>query len=163
MPTPVFETIAVKLKQRLESISIANGYALTVDGVTRPIRLNNFEPANYHVRLTQGDTNINRTHTAFGNPVGMAWDIPFLIAGEIRPSEDLTTSIDEQRNEFWAEIVKAITTPNDTWHNFDGYALNTEMQDIRNYTEPDGGAAGFRFTLIVTTRVSELDPYVLRV
>lgn len=162
MPVPVFESIATALKIRLESIDTANGYLLTVDGVTRPIRLNDFEPVSYHILLTQGDLSPNDALTCIGNPIGKAWNLPFTINGELRPSEEDIVSLDELRNTFAAEVIKAITAPGN-WHQFGGFAINSEFLEIKNYTESDGGVAGFRMGLMVMTRVSETNPYEVRV
>jgi hypothetical protein len=161
MATPVSEQIVLKIKQRLQLIDEDSGYETTVAGtVVRPPRIWSGNPEDYQVVVTQGAMQINDELSHPGNPPATAWNMPIVIFGELRPSEDNTTAIDTLINEFASDAVKAICTPASSWYNWDSLAINTIIDNV----EPIVGeeACGFKLEMTVIYRVTENDPYQVR-
>ena len=83
--------------------------------------------------------------------------MPFEIVGLLMPSESSTDKIDTLRNQFAADCIKAISTPQASWHNWDGLAILSVISDIDDITQEE--SSGFKLTLTVTFRVTENNPY----
>lgn len=161
MATPVNEQIVLKIKQRLQLIDEDSGYETTVAGtVVRPPRIWTGNLEDYQVIVTQGTLAINDELSHPGNPPATAWNLPIVIFGELRPSEDNTTAIDTLINEFAADAVKAICTPASSWHNWDSLAIDTRIDNVEPIVAED--ACGFKMELTVIYRVTENDPYTVR-
>ena len=161
MATAVSEQIAVVVKTRLALITTANGYENTVSSVDRPTVKGVPSPEDYQIVLTQGDIIRNAEHSKPGSPPATAWDMPFVIPAILRPSEEDTTASDTLKNQFWGDVIKAITnaTP---WHTFGGLAFNAMYGDVRNYQADDGSSAGFQLDLLVQFRTDENNPFTAR-
>jgi len=160
MAAPVSETIAALVKTRLAAVTTTNGYEVTVDGVTRPVKLDESKTAKHlHVIVTQGDAVRFPALDCPGNPPAIAWSIPFIVAGITRPSEEHTDPIDKWRNVFWADMVKGLTNAT-AWHNWNQNAIDTLFGDVVPFEED--GTAGVQFPVIVTYRHDENDPYTAR-
>ena len=161
MATSVAEQIAVIVKTRLGLISTTSGYETTTSGVKRPTQIATFRPEDYQIILTQGDITPNDEYSRPGNPPAQAWDMPFVIAAILRPSDESTTASDTLKNQFWADCVKALTnaTP---WHTFGGLAFNSKIGPVENYQSDDGSGSGFKLELMVQFRVDETNPYTAR-
>jgi hypothetical protein len=150
--TPVIELISEVIKYRLESVEL-------VDSVTRPKQINSEPCGDKKITLTQGSRTLNRELSCPGNPPAVAIDQVFVIAGELRPSEESEDSIDTFRNLFESQIRKALTTP-PNWHSMDGYAIDSEIGAARKYQSDSGSAV--MIDLLVRYRHSELDDTVQR-
>ena len=152
MSTPIIELIAEVIKGRLETVEL-------VDTVTRPRRINSESAGDRKITLTQASRTINRELSCQGNPTGVAFDQVFVIAGELRPSEESEDSIDTLRNLFESQIRVALTEPSN-WHTMDGYAIDSEIGASRKYISDSGAAV--LIDLLVRYRHSELDDTVQR-
>ena len=162
MATAISEQIAVKVKTRLGLINTDSGYETTTTGVIRATRQGDFQPKDYQIIVTQGTITRNEELSHPGNPPATAYDMPFQIAGVLRPSDDNATAADTLKNQFWGDCVKALTTGT-AWYNWDGLAINTAPPtDVEDYQAEDGAAVGFRFILTVTFRTDENDPFTAR-
>lgn len=161
MATAVSERIAAVVATRLGLISTGAGYETTTSGVERPTVKGGFSPDDYQIVLTQGDITPDPELSHPGNPPATAWVMPIIIAGILRPSESDTTASDTLKNQFWADVVKAVTnaTP---WHTFGGLAINAAFGAVQNYQADDGSSSGFKVELLVTYRTDENDPYTVR-
>lgn len=146
---PVIEQIA-------ELIALRLGLVIGADTVTRPLRIN-VEPAgDCKITLTQGAKTKNERLSCPGNPPIVAWNQIFIIAVELRPSELDSTAIDTLRNQFEAEIRRALTMDGD-WYRFNGLAINAEIGAARSYSSE--ASAGVKVDLLVQYRHPENDAY----
>ena len=161
MAIAVNEQIVLKIKQRLQLIDEDSGYETTVAGtVVRPPRIWSGNLQDYQIIVTQGTLNVNDDLSHPGNPPATAWNMPIVIFGELRPSEDSVTAIDSLINEFAADAIKAICTPASSWYNWDALAIDTRMENVEPIVSED--ACGFKIELTVIYRVTENDPYTVR-
>lgn len=161
MATSVAEQIAVKVRTRLLLIDEDSGYETTAAAVERPRRVATFTPKDYNLILTQGNLSVVPELSHPGNPPATAWLLPFTIAGTLMPSSEVTTAVDTLKNQFWSDVVKALTNAT-SWHNWDGLAINSEISGVEDFQASDGSGAGFKVTLDVTFRTDEDDPYTVR-
>lgn len=160
MATPISEQIAAKIATRLAGITVANGYELTVSEVARPLRYDGFRPQNNQLIVTQGNLTRNDELSAPGNPPATAYDLEFTIAGLLMPTESSTSKIDTLRNTFAADTIKAICTPQASWHNWDTLAINSTISQVEDIATEE--SSGFKLTLTVTFRTTENNPYQSR-
>lgn len=153
MPEPVIEQIAEALKERLESITVANGYAFDVTSVIRATKTDETDPAHLTLWITQGDEEPNDGIAYPGNPPAVGWDVPFTLSLVV---SDDSYSVDQWRNIGKAAIEKAIKSPNN-WHNWEGLAIDTMIEASAPHTEDDG--TSIKLTVVVSYRTPENDPY----
>jgi hypothetical protein len=150
--TPISEQIIQLLYERLELSGVAVG------GVIRPTQTGGFQPKDYQIIITQGSKSPNDDLSYPGNPPAVAWDWPISIAAIVRQSEDDLTAIDTLKNQFCADVSKAITTGSQWW-NWNNLAIDTKISDITDYQASDGSGSGCELTVTITYRVAEDDPY----
>lgn len=168
MALPVAERIAVKVRERLLLIDERNDYETTVSdiggggGVIRPTRVGGIQPLDWQLVVTQGDATRNDQLSMPGNPPATAWNLPFIIAGHLRPSEMSETPIDTLRNQFWADVVRAICVPTASWYTWDSLAIDSMVSGVREVVSEENTTCGFHLTLSVTYRTDENDPYTVR-
>lgn len=162
MALPISEQIAVKVKTRLQELTVANGYETEASGVVRPTRLGGFVPRDYLIVITQLDAKHNLPLSCPGNPPAKAWDVQFVVAGLLKTSETITTAIATLKNTFSADVQKALCDPAASWHNWDGLALNSNVGEVIETAAEDGSLVGFHTILTITYRTDEADPYTLR-
>lgn len=161
MATPISEQIALKVKQRLQLIDEGSGYETSVEGtVVRAPRIWEGNLKDYQIIVSQGPLSYNEELSHPGNPPAAAWDLPFVIVGELRPSEDDTTALDTLANEFSSDIFRSICTPQASWHNWDGLAINTQFGSVEIINADE--MAAVRVEITVTYRVDEINPYTVR-
>jgi hypothetical protein len=158
---PVIEIIARKIVTRLEAIQVANGYNVNVSKVIRPKKVDENTNEDYQIRIIQADSERMPEMDCAGNPPAVAYNQPFEIEGIMLPSDTTTKSADEFRNEFSADITKALTTPA-TWWNWDGLAFNSGVMPPELKADDGGGVIGVKIVLNVMYRTSENDPYTAR-
>jgi hypothetical protein len=157
----VAEQIAAKVRTRLTAISTVNGYETTASQVIRPKRIETLEPRSYTIIIKQGDLTPNAGISCAGNPPAIGWNFPFEIVGIIRQSEKDITSQDTYKNQFHADVVKAICSPTD-WHNWDGLAVNSMIGGVDDFQSGEGEDSAFIVQLTVMFRHDENDPYSVR-
>ena len=161
MATAISEQIALKVSQRLQAISTVSGYETTTNGsVIRAARIWDGHLQDYQITVTQTSLTINEAMSHPGNPPATAWDLVFTVFGELRPSDTDNVSFDALCNEFGSDIVKSLTVPAASWHNWDGLAINTVFNTVEHITGEELGGVKIEFT--VTYRVDETNPYNLR-
>jgi hypothetical protein len=160
MPTAVSEQILQKIATRLASITVAGGYEVTVSEVVRPTRYGGFRPQHLQLVVTQGNLTKNEELSAPGNPPATAWDMEVVIAGLLMPLESATDKIDALRMQFSSDVIKAICTPQASWHNWDTLAIDTVVGSVDDVTTEE--ASGFKVTITVTYRTTENNPYQSR-
>ena len=148
----VVERIAEEIRDRL----IASGIAVSV---TRPKLIDGEPVGNHKITVTQTDRTYNEELSCPGNPPAIAFDQTFLIAGELRPSEDAADSIDTLINAYESEIRRAITSVPD-WHKFNGLAIDAQLNDTQKYTSDTAEAV--HVNLLVRYRHNENDDTVVQ-
>ena len=90
-----------------------------------------------------------------------AWvGVALSVAGLLMPTESSTSKIDTLRNTFAADTIKAICTPQASWHNWDTLAIDTKVGDVTDITTEE--SSGFKLSLTVTFRTTENNPYQSR-
>jgi len=149
---PVVEQIAAQVRLRLAATQ-------NTSGAVRPGKIAAFRPRDYQIVVTQEENEPNFELSYPGNPPAQAYDATFLIAGELRPSDYSNEALDKLRNQFHADVVKAITQPA-LWHNWLGLAVDTRLGTVEPYQ--DEASSGFQMRLVITYRVSENNPYQVR-
>jgi len=160
MAVAISEQIALKVKQRLQLIDAEDGYETTVAGtVVRPTRIWKLSPQDYQLIFVQGQLERNPELSLPGNPPATAWNLPFTITGQIRPSEDDTTPVDALCNEFAADVIKALTDASD-WYHWDSLAIDSMLSNVEHFVTDE--MSGFRLVVNVVFRTPENDPYTVR-
>lgn len=160
MALPVSEQILQAIRTRLLLIDEDDDYEVTVSDVVRPTRIAGHVPDDW--QLTVSLVSIAESEPDFrpGNPPAIAWLMEVLIMGELRPSEEDATPVDTYRSTFQADIVKAITSVGNDWHNWSNLAIDTTYGPAETIETESGSAIGV--TLTVLFRTDENDPYTAR-
>jgi len=149
MATPIIETIAAAIQTQLETITVGNGYSVTVADVVRPTRKSGEDnaPGNNIIYLTQGecrDADSDQTPHMF-----KAWLQTFNIDCYIRPSESVTTAYDTLKNAFRSDVEKCIMSNR-------SFSLSDCTSFIRAPKQLDDGIS---VQIEVYYRTLETDPY----
>lgn len=159
MATAISEQIAVIVRSRLAAISTGSGYETTISGgAIRPTKLGGFQPKDYQVVVTQGTQEQIPELSHPGNPPAVAWNLPFNVSAILRPSDELNTAMDTLRNEFAADVVKALNTGS-AWWTFGGLAINSTIGAITSFEPAEGSSGGFNIILNVIFRTDENNPF----
>lgn len=160
MALPVSEQILQAIRTRLLAIDVADNYEVTVSDVVRPTRIAGHSPEDW--QLTVDLVTISESEENFrpGNPPAIAWLMEVMIMGELRPSETDTTPIDTYRATFQADIVRAITSTGNDWHNWGNLAIDTTFGSAETIETESGSAIGV--AMAVLFRTDENDPYTAR-
>lgn len=164
MSDPIPERIAAVIVTRLENITTANGYQITVDDVVRPDRQAvDYTPKNYLILVEQSDDVPVPELDIPGNPPAIASAVTFNIIGLNRQSDrpGTPTPVSTGDNKLSASIRKAICNAAD-WHHFDNLSLNAAFGVAQPVSSQTGDHAGITIPLVVTYRYSETDPYTVR-
>lgn len=163
---PVIERIALEIVERLERITIANGFTFDVSRVVRNDRMGTANsPEHLMMEVVQGDSQYNSDLMHPGNPPAIAWDTTFNIHCYVRESTRLETDVATTSNEMVAAVIMAITTPETsptTWYQMGGNAIICDFESSQPFSPNDGSHAGATVPLLVTHRQSENDPYEVR-
>lgn len=148
------------VKDILDEVETRMGNTTGVTDVQRPIRHKLGENAHKIINITYQDIEPDTDLNHVGNPPANAYVLPVVCAAVIMPDEtDETTTIDELVSDFYAEMVKAITSNgSDNWHTFDDNAINAEIGPQLEYNPGDDAAHGCQFITRITYRVAESDP-----
>jgi len=160
--TPVVSRISDEIFARLQELVAGTTGAYEFINVIRPTKLATYTPQHGLIVLTRGEVVRVPELDCPGNPPSIAWQQTFLIRVHIAPSERDETPVEVYEDVAEAEIHKAIRNNVATWHTFDGNAINAGFGPQMTATA-DGGYDGIAIPLIVTYRVTEGDPYEVRV
>lgn len=160
MAVPIAEQIAAKVRLRLLNIDEDSGYETTAENVIRPARINRNTPRDYQIIVTQGVVERNEELSCPGNPPATCWNLPVFVSGQLRQSDRSTEAIDNLRNEFYSDCIKAICQPQASWHQWDGLAIDTRIGSIEDVINED--SAGFKLDMIIMFRTDEGNPYNFR-
>ena len=148
MTEPVNERIVANVRSRM---------AVAFSTAVRSAQIATWQPKDLVVVVSHGDPVPNAELSYPGNPPVIAYDMPVIVAGIVKPSDDETTAIDTFKNRMGADIIAAATNATN-WHQWGGLAINTTLGQIESYTEETGGRCGVMVTFLVTYRVPENDP-----
>jgi hypothetical protein len=148
MTEPVNERIVANVRSRM---------AAAFSTAVRSAQIATWQPKDLVVVVSHGDPVPNAELSYPGNPPVIAYDMPVIVAGIVKPSDDETTAIDTFKNRMGADIIAAATNAAN-WHQWGSLAINTTLGPIESYTEETGGRCGVMVTLLVTYRVPENDP-----
>ena len=159
MSLAIVEQIYEVLVDRLEAMLDNDTYDIGIVEVIRPTRVGEFTPRDRQVLVVQGDDERVNELDIPGNPPGIARRQTFNVRCHLMPDE---TSGEDVVNQAAADIIKAITTPNATWHTMNGLAMDSEIGKFE-YVNFDGGPDGVNVPVSVTYRVSEYSPFVSRI
>lgn len=163
MPTPVPELIALELVDRLEEITVANGYAFDVAAVVRPDRRGaEVKYQHLSILLEQGTSQRQPDLDYPGNPPAVAYDLEFSIKCIVRDSAGTTVAHASNENDMAAAVVKAITATGNDWYTLDGNAVIAELGSHDPFRSENGEFNGVAIGLSVTYRVAENDPFTVR-
>ena len=162
MPVAIVEQIALELYTRLESLLVSEGnYETLVSEVVRPTRVG-IIPKHGQVVIVQG-TSTEVPELSFpGNPPAIARRQIFHIRCHIMNDEESELPLDTLINSFATDIIRCVTTSDDSrWHSFGELAIDAYFLD-REYVSGDGGPDGINMPIAITYRTSENDPYTVR-
>jgi hypothetical protein len=160
--TPVIERIADKLVARLAECTVANGYSVTVSEAIRAKRNASDSPLDYQVVVSQGEIERLEDMDRAATIPQIAYSAQFNVTGVLMPSDATNTDFDQLANIFAADLQRAICTPGDSWHNWDGLAFNSTLGNWSTRLESDGSPSGVDIALTVFYRVDESDPRTAR-
>jgi hypothetical protein len=152
MAEPIIEQIMQNVRDRME---------VAFSEVYRSTQIATWQPKDCVIHVYQGELTPNPELSCPGNPPAIAYDLEAIIAGIVKPSELDEKAIDTFRNRMGADIIKAATDA-DNWHQWGGVAINTMHGPVQSYTDETGGFSGVMVKFIITYRVSETDPYTVR-
>lgn len=162
MTLPVVERIAKTLVERLQAITIANGYDINIAVVGRLNRLaTNITPEHHSVWVVQGDTIPNDEQTHEGNPIALGKTTTWNIHVFVRQSDNDMNPYSTNVNIASAAVQKAIRSPDvspQMWHTMDGDAVMVEFGTESPMLSAEGEQSGVTIPVNVTYRVSEDDP-----
>jgi len=158
---PVVERIATTLIERLQAITIANGYTFNIAAVTRLNRLATNTTAEHQVIwVIQGDTIPNDEQTHEGNPIAEGKTTTWNLHVFIRQSDSDQSPYSTAVNEAAAAVHHAIKNPAESpnmWHTMDGDAVMVEFGTESPMLSAEGEQSGVTIPVNVTYRVSEND------
>ena len=162
MSNSIPERIVLELIDRLEAITIGNGYAMTAS-VYRVNRdaANGWSPKHYDIVVVQGDDERLTEWDCPGNPAAIGYELPIQIMAFVRLSDRTTTPEQQVVNNFAASIRKAIAVDH-AWYTFGDVSRNADIGTAAFFRAEDGSHAGATLTITVQYRVSELDPFEVR-
>lgn len=161
MSSPIVELIALEIKDRVEQVTVANGYNTTIHSVHRPGWTPTQSIVDGLVILVTGDAIRNEELSSQGNPPAVAWDQNFHLLCYVRPDDTDDTPVDSLIAVFASDVMKSVCVPEESWMHFDNNAINA-MWTANERMENDGTYDGFVLTLTVTYRTEETDPYTVR-
>lgn len=154
MPAPIWDQIADLIVTRVKAGTYTPTYQIA--NVVRPTqRWKRTTPQAFSVYVAIETFNpgsnpeVNNTQPQ---------DIVYKVGVHIITKEEDLTPLDSIACYVISDLAKAITTPNDSWQNWDNLALNSHWQPFIEHAEDMSVVvAGLRIT--VQTRVDEDDPY----
>jgi hypothetical protein len=156
MPDPVIEQIADALVTRLQAVTVANSYAITVASVVRPNRNGTATSTDYLVTLEQTTTERNdELSRAASGGLQIAWNTEFQITCLLRPTDTDTTALDQLGNIALTELTRGIASTSG-WYTFGNKAINATFTGQEHFNDESG--AGVKLMLQVTYRTDESDP-----
>lgn len=155
MSEPIVEQIAQAIAAKLATITVANGYSLTVSEVVRPRRTGEeYHPQDKGVYLIQEDPARLEELDCVGNPPAIGWRQPFHCDCVVRHSEASAVAMDTVLNRFSADVQKALLAD----VQWGGLVVNCHIARVE-YPVPEDGFEGITIVLEVDYRVTETDPY----
>lgn len=152
----IFEELYCRLSKLVDSTE-----QTTVCEVVRPTRLGAFTPKDSQIVITYANPELVPELMCPGNPPAEAWRQVFNLYLHTMPSESDEEVVDSIRSRFIADVRRVVCTPSATWHNFGGYAINAEWEQMQNI-ESGESCGGVLMPLAVIYRTDEGDPYTVR-
>lgn len=168
MANPIVEELALAIVSKVKSITIANGYGVTVVDCVRPRRgddLAGQNPATGLTAIYQGERRLDEEHHREGNPPAIGWRQNWEILCFVIPADNASSAIDAAINLWAAELESALmedpqwpalTTGNPK------LAINTSIESIAPLEAVDGATCGFMLAFTTIIRTAEADPYTNR-
>ena len=153
--TAVLNQIIDKLLFRLEAVAVSTE-------VVDPERLAQWTPRHHQVIVIVAEDDIEPSEewSCHGNPPAQAWLVPVLLICSVKPSEKNAIAIRKERFEYAGEVIKAVSQPIDSWHNWDNLAVNSRWGTIGTH-EGDRMTAA-RLELNIIYRTDENNPFIGR-
>lgn len=159
---PVIERIADAIYQRLRLLTAGYSPMTAVSEVLRPTQRGGFTPKHLQIVITQSDPEEMPELSHAGNPPAQAWRQVFNLRCHVNASEKDPTSVDTILNTMAADVQKVICDSGAQWYSFGGLSVDAQWLSRENI-DADGGIDGVNVPLAVTYRVSEGNPYEVRV
>ena len=152
MTEPVSEQIMALVRTRVATAF--NAY--------RSTRIATWQPKDQTTHVHQLGIVPNPEISCPGNPPAQGWTLQAAVAGIAKPSDRDITPIDTFKNRLGADIIGAVTSPANTWHNWGGLAINTELGEVEDYSGTDGASQGVIVRMNIHFRTDENNLYVVR-
>lgn len=162
--TAVPELIALEIVDRLGDITIVNDYTFDVSSVDRLSRhARGWTPKHLSIAVEQGSETPVDELSHEGNPPAIAYQVTFDIHAFVRESDKETTPRATAENMMVAAIKQAIVSDGVDWYSFNANAIDGSWGQTSPFQSPEGDHAGVTIPLTVTYRISETNPYQVRV
>lgn len=154
MPTPIWDQIADAIVDRVKAGTYTTPFQIQT--VFRPNqRWRKPQPEQFSCFVVIESFNPGSNPEVHNT---QPQDLVYKVGVYVMMAEDDDTPFDTVACHLISDLAKAITTPNDSWQNWDNLALNSHWEPFIDLSEDMSVAvAGVRLT--VQTRVSEADPY----
>tara|TARA_R100000951_G_scaffold113555_1_gene115811 strand:- start:6348 stop:6812 length:465 start_codon:yes stop_codon:yes gene_type:complete len=147
--------MAESIVQKILSVAVARLKSTEgCVGVYRPTKQGDFPVEDKVIVVTHEDIERDEELSCAGNPPKIAWVLPVRIAAVIEPDDDDENPIDERMNDFIVGAMNAITL-NNSWYQFDGNAINSNLEPPLQFQPSDDTARGMSFLVRITYRVEE--------
>lgn len=159
MSLTVCESIAVVIQERLEEL-ISGSELTQVVEVVRPTVRGDFTPQDNQIVITVSGTEEIPELSCPGNPPAICWETTYSVRCRIMPSESDADEKSKLTSQFFADVIKAITTPIESWYTFDGNAINAKLGAIENNNSES--FEGVTVPIVVNYRTDENNPYQVR-
>lgn len=148
--------MAESIVQKILAVAASRlGSTEDVSGVYRPTKQGDFPIKDKVIVVTHEDIERDEELSCAGNPPKIAWVLPVRISAIIEPDDDDENPIDQRMNDFIVLAMNAITGTGADWHQFDGNAINAELEPPIQFQPSDDTARGMSFNVRVTYRVDE--------
>lgn len=149
---PVIEQIAAALLAVLQSVTVANGYAIEFSEVVRPSRLGGYKPAHLLCLLMGHEWRMDEANS----PMGVVRRIaPFSATIILRPSDADATAIDTYRNVAMSAAEQALVAD----RRLGGLAQDLKILEPLTLDPEDGSYTGVVVQFEVAYRHAHDDPH----
>ncbi|NNE62355.1 MAG: hypothetical protein HKN35_15795 [Woeseia sp.] len=161
MAKPIREKILDEILARCANISTKNAFEFTVNTVKEAGRdKDTHAPQPLDIIVDELEVNENEDLSYPGNPPRVAFDVEYAINGYARQldSSDTESNVSDgvTPTQMGSAIMQTITTGGG-WYTFGGNAVIASLSGSAPLQAP--GHEGVTFTLLVTYRHGENDPY----
>lgn len=162
----IAEQIVDELVERLERITLENDFAFDVAAVEQPNRTGktpSYKPRS--IVVLPDDAIRDEELDLPGNPPAIAYRLDVRVVAIGSHSDTSTDPAHQDARRVAGTAVVAITTPATNphrWYTFGELAIDAEIGDQTPIASPQATLSAYAFTVSITFRVDENDPFTAR-